>query len=46
MQMLSMYMDDIKLLNKEETLTYLHSQVSPYTQKISGNYDDFKLLSV
>ena len=33
MQMLSMYMDDIKLLNKEETLTYLHSQVSPYTQK-------------
>ena len=41
MQMLSMYMDNIKLLNKEETLTYLHSQVSPYTQKISGNYDDF-----
>ena len=41
MQMLSMFMDDIKLLNKEETLTYLHSQVSPYTQKISGNYDDF-----
>ena len=45
MQMLSMFMDDIKLLTKEETLTYLHSQVSPYTQKISGNYDDFfKLL--
>ena len=41
MQMLSMFMDTIQPLTKEETLTYLHSQVSPYTQKISGNYDDF-----
>ena len=33
MQMLSMYMDDIKLLNKEETLTYLHSQSKPIYSK-------------
>ena len=33
MQMLSMFMDDIKLLTKEETLTYLHSRVAHIHKK-------------
>lgn len=40
-QLLATYFADIRVLTIDETLTYLHSQVSPIQQEIKGNYRDF-----